>query len=87
MMQLVLIVATVGSTTAASCKGLGVPHEHPPVTGPSASRSLLPGSLEVVSLAVQFPAYLFVMWALTLCFEYVPLPFSIGAILSPKLLL
>ena len=37
-------------------RGPGVPHEHPLAMGPSASRSLLPGSLEVVSLVLRFPA-------------------------------
>ena len=34
--------------------------------GPSTNRMLLLGSLEVVSLAVQFQAAQLVMWALTL---------------------
>ena len=57
--------------------GLGVPQEHPLATGLPASRPLLPGSLEVASLAVRLPASLLVMWALTLCFGLVPLPFNV----------
>ena len=52
-------------------QGVGGCHKQPPVTGPSTSRLLLPRSLEVVSFAVQFPASLLAMWALTLHFESV----------------
>ena len=73
-------------------RGPWVPQEHPLVTGLPASRSLLPGSLEVVWLAARLPVSLLAMWALTLCFELVPLPFCspalwCQAILSSELLL
>ena len=78
-MQLALIIATVGSTTAASCKGSGVSYKQPLAMGPSTSRPLLPRSLEVVSLAMQSPASPLAMWALTLHFESVTVPLSFSA--------
>ena len=61
-----------------AARGLGVPHEQPPATGPSTNRPLLLRSPEVVSLAMQFPLALLAMWALTLYFEPATVPPSGG---------
>ena len=48
-----------------------MPHEQQLAMSPSASRPLLPGSLEVMSLAMQFLESPLVMKAPTLCFKSV----------------
>ena len=53
-----------------SVRDPGVPHEPSLVMGPSASRLLLPGSLEVVSLAWQSLAPSLEMWVLTVLWTF-----------------
>ena len=62
-----------------SVRDPGVPHEPSLAMGPSASRPLLPGNLEVVSLAGQSLAPLLAMWALTLCLEPLTLHLPFGS--------